>query len=187
MSELHKFIFEGMPVRGILVRLTEGWQEVLRRRQGQGSAAGAQFAEPVRGLLGEMAAAGVLMRANIKFNGALVLQFHGDGPVKLAVTRKANTPCRASTPCSCTIDEEVLELSLKLEIGDVTQQQRGDSQRRDRRAGLSTREAKRRSQRARVLDQRARLRVRASMLWPPPLVGDIVRTVQQRKDSANQE
>ena len=32
-----------------------------------------------------MAAAGVLMQANIKFNGALVLQIHGDGPVKLAV------------------------------------------------------------------------------------------------------
>jgi molecular chaperone Hsp33 len=40
---------------------------------------------PVRALLGEMAAAGVLMQANIKFNGALVLQIHGDGPVKLAV------------------------------------------------------------------------------------------------------
>jgi molecular chaperone Hsp33 len=39
----------------------------------------------VRHLLGEMAAAGVLMQANIKFNGALVLQVFGDGPVKLAV------------------------------------------------------------------------------------------------------
>jgi molecular chaperone Hsp33 len=32
-----------------------------------------------------MAAAGVLMQANIKFNGALILQIFGDGPVKLAV------------------------------------------------------------------------------------------------------
>jgi molecular chaperone Hsp33 len=36
-------------------------------------------------LLGEMAAAGVLMQANLKFNGALILQVMGDGPVKLAV------------------------------------------------------------------------------------------------------
>lgn len=36
-------------------------------------------------LLGEMTAAAVLMQANIKFNGALVLQIMGDGPVKLAV------------------------------------------------------------------------------------------------------
>jgi molecular chaperone Hsp33 len=32
MSELHKFIFEGLPVRGALVVLTDAWQEVLRRR-----------------------------------------------------------------------------------------------------------------------------------------------------------
>jgi len=81
MSELHKFLFEGLPVRGMLVRLTEGWQEVLERR----SEAGDAFPRPVRQLMGEMAAAGVLMQSNINFNGALVLQVHGDGPVKLAV------------------------------------------------------------------------------------------------------
>ena len=80
MSELTKFLFEGLPVRGMLVRLTDGWQEVLRRRQTVGA-----FPPEVRQLLGEMAAAGVLMQGNIKFNGALVLQVFGDGPVKLAV------------------------------------------------------------------------------------------------------
>jgi len=81
MSELHKFIFEGMAVRGMLVRLTDGWQEVVKRRAGSGEA----FAAPVRSLLGEMAAASVLMQSNIRFDGALVLQIFGDGPVKLAV------------------------------------------------------------------------------------------------------
>ena len=81
MSELHKFIFEGLPVRGMLVRLTDGWQEVLARR----AAASDAFPAPVRALLGEMAAAGVLMQGNIQFAGALVLQMYGDGPVKLAV------------------------------------------------------------------------------------------------------
>lgn len=93
MSELTKFLFEGLPVRGMLVRLTDSWREVLRRRQAAGGAAaeagalagGASYPPPVRELLGEMAAAGVLMQANVKFNGALVLQVHGDGPVKLAV------------------------------------------------------------------------------------------------------
>ncbi|MDB5998434.1 MAG: hslO [Rhizobacter sp.] len=80
VSELHKFIFEGLPVRGMLVRLTDGWQEVLKRRQTIG-----EFPPAVRSLVGEMAAAGVLMQANIKFNGSLVLQVFGDGPVKLAV------------------------------------------------------------------------------------------------------
>jgi molecular chaperone Hsp33 len=36
-------------------------------------------------LLGEMTAAAVLMQSNIKFNGALVMQIFGDGPLKLAV------------------------------------------------------------------------------------------------------
>ncbi len=81
MSELHKFIFDGMPVRGMLVRLTDGWREVLARREG----ADTPFPSELRGLLGEMAAAATLMQANIKFNGALVLQVMGDGPVKLAV------------------------------------------------------------------------------------------------------
>ena len=43
------------------------------------------MAGPVAELLGEMAAAGVLMQSNIKFNGALVLQIFGSGPVKVAV------------------------------------------------------------------------------------------------------
>lgn len=83
MSELHKFIFEGQPVRGSIVRLTDAWQEILRRRA-DNSETGA-YPVAVRELLGEMAAAGVLMQSNIKFNGALVFQVMGDGPVKLAV------------------------------------------------------------------------------------------------------
>ena len=80
MSELTKFIFEGLPVRGMLVCLNDSWRELLRRRATVGA-----YAPEVRVLLGELAAAGVLMQANIKFNGALVLQIFGDGPVKLAV------------------------------------------------------------------------------------------------------
>lgn len=80
MSELTKFIFEGLPVRGMLVRLTDSWQELLRRRPPT-----EPWPAPVRDLVGEMAAAGVLMQGNIKFNGALVLQLHGDGPLRLAV------------------------------------------------------------------------------------------------------
>jgi molecular chaperone Hsp33 len=83
MSELHKFLFEGLPVRGMIVRLTDAWTDILARREAN-TATGA-WAPPVAELLGEMAAAGALMQANIKFNGALVLQIFGDGPVKLAV------------------------------------------------------------------------------------------------------
>ncbi|MBY0412288.1 MAG: Hsp33 family molecular chaperone HslO, partial [Burkholderiaceae bacterium] len=83
MSELHKFLFEDLPVRGMIVRLTDAWTDILARRAGNTSTGA--YPEPVSELLGEMAAAGVLMQSNIKFNGALVLQVFGDGPVKLAV------------------------------------------------------------------------------------------------------
>ena len=84
MDQLHKFLFEGLPVRGVLVRLGSSWRELLSRRT-SASDGGHAFPAPVRSLLGEMAAASVLMQANLKFNGALILQMHGDGPVRLAV------------------------------------------------------------------------------------------------------
>ncbi len=83
MSELHKFLFDGLPVRGMIVRLTDAWLEILARRASN-SATGA-YPPPVAELLGEMTAAAALMQSNIKFNGALILQIFGDGPVKVAV------------------------------------------------------------------------------------------------------
>jgi molecular chaperone Hsp33 len=83
VSELHRFLFDGLPVRGSIVRLTDAWTEILGRRRAN-SATGA-WPPPVAELLGEMAAAAALMQSNIKFNGALVLQIFGDGPVKVAV------------------------------------------------------------------------------------------------------
>jgi molecular chaperone Hsp33 len=71
LSELHKFLFDGLPVRGIIVRLTD--------------TATGPWPPAVAELMGQMAAAGALMQSNIKFNGALILQIFGDGPVKLAV------------------------------------------------------------------------------------------------------
>jgi molecular chaperone Hsp33 len=67
----------------VLVRLTDAWTEVLRRRASN-TTTGA-YPVPVRDMLGEMTAAAALMQANIKFDGALVLQIFGHGPVKLAV------------------------------------------------------------------------------------------------------
>lgn len=112
MSELHKFLFDGQPVRGMIVRLTDAWQEILRRRAGN-SETGA-YPAPVRELLGEMAAASVLMQSNIKFNGALVLQVFGDGPVKLAVaevnsdlTLRATASAHGDVPTGATLPELV--------------------------------------------------------------------------------
>ena len=75
-DELKKFVFDAAPVRGELVRLESTWQEILRRRR---------YPAPVSTLLGEMMAAAALLSANLKFNGALVMQLHGDGPVRMLV------------------------------------------------------------------------------------------------------
>lgn len=75
-DELKKFVFDAAPVRGELVRLEGTWQEVLRRRH---------YPAPVRTLLGEMMAAAALLSANLKFNGALIMQLHGDGPLRMLV------------------------------------------------------------------------------------------------------
>ncbi|GAC1389573.1 MAG: Hsp33 family molecular chaperone HslO [Variovorax sp.] len=83
MSELHKFLFDGLPVRGVIVRLTDAWTEILARRASNPHTG--PYAPPVAELLGEMTTAATLMQANIKFNGALTLQIFGDGPVKVAV------------------------------------------------------------------------------------------------------
>ena len=113
MSELHKFIFEDLPVRGSMVRLTDAWQEILHRRAANTETGAHPSA--VRQLLGEMTAAGVLMQSHIKFNGALVFQIMGDGPVKLAVAEvqsdlrlRAAATLMGELPCdACRLPELV--------------------------------------------------------------------------------
>jgi molecular chaperone Hsp33 len=103
MSQLHKFLFDGVPVRGILVQLTDVWQQILKRRA-TNLDTGA-YPEPVRHLLGEMTAAAVLMQSNIKFNGALVMQIFGDGPLKLAVVEvQPNLSVRATAKVVGALD-----------------------------------------------------------------------------------
>lgn len=115
MSELHKFLFDGQPVRGAIVRLTDAWTEMLRRRQAN-TTTGA-YPVPVSELLGEMAAAGVLMQSGIKFNGALVLQIFGDGPVKLAVAEvKSDLSVRATATLTGDVAPEAA-LSALVNVG----------------------------------------------------------------------
>lgn len=83
MSILQKFIFEGLPVRGAVVHIDASWQELLARRRSNSETG--PYPKAVEGILGQMSAAALLMQANIKFNGSLILQILGDGPLPLAV------------------------------------------------------------------------------------------------------
>jgi molecular chaperone Hsp33 len=75
-DRLLKFVFKNGPVRGGLVHIEHAWQQMVTLHS---------FPGVVNRLLGEMVAAAALLATNIKFNGALVMQVHGDGPVKLLV------------------------------------------------------------------------------------------------------
>ena len=82
-NSVSPFIFEGLPVRGFLVQMKDTWTEILSRRRSNPDTG--EYPQPVRALLGEMTAAAVLLQSNIKFDGALILQIWGDGPLKVAV------------------------------------------------------------------------------------------------------
>ena len=116
MSELHKFLFDGLPVRGVLVRVTDAWTDILARRN-SGNAEGA-YPLPVQNMLGEMVAAATLMQSNIKFNGSLIMQIFGDGPVKLAVVEvKSDLGLRATAKVTGALASDA-SLSMMVNVNN---------------------------------------------------------------------
>jgi molecular chaperone Hsp33 len=73
---LQRFLFEGAPIRGEVAHLDATWRAVLERHE---------YPPVLRTILGELMAAGALIAATLKFEGSIILQLQGDGPVKLIV------------------------------------------------------------------------------------------------------
>jgi molecular chaperone Hsp33 len=73
---LQRFLFENAAIRGELVRLDATWRAVLSKHE---------YPEPLARVMGEMMAAGALLAATLKFNGTLIMQIQGTGPVRLVV------------------------------------------------------------------------------------------------------
>ena len=74
---LHRFLLEGLGIRGEFVHLDATWKSVLERRS---------YPEPLRTVLGECMGATALLAATIKLDGTLTLQARGGrGPVSLLV------------------------------------------------------------------------------------------------------
>ncbi|MEO7243462.1 MAG: Hsp33 family molecular chaperone HslO [Variovorax sp.] len=116
MSELHKFLFDGVPVRGMLVRLDGAWAEILSRRAA--SELTGAYPPPVTELLGEMTAAAALMQSNIKFKGSLTLQIFGDGPVKVAVAEaNAELGLRATATINGDVESDA-RLAALVNVGN---------------------------------------------------------------------
>jgi molecular chaperone Hsp33 len=75
---LHRFLFEGLGVRGELVCLDAAFQAVLARHPYPG---------PVQRPLGEALASVLLLTATLKFEGRLTLQAQGSGPIRTLVVQ----------------------------------------------------------------------------------------------------
>jgi molecular chaperone Hsp33 len=73
---LQRFLFEGAPIRGEVAHLDATWRAVLERHE---------YPPVLRRVLGELMAAGALLAATLKFDGSIILQLQGNGPVKLIV------------------------------------------------------------------------------------------------------
>ena len=70
------FQLEGEPVRGRIARLGPMVDDILTRHA---------YPEPVANLVGEACALAALVGASLKFEGRLILQAQGDGPVSFVV------------------------------------------------------------------------------------------------------
>jgi molecular chaperone Hsp33 len=73
---LQRFLFESAPIRGEVAHLDATWRAVLERHE---------YPPVLRTILGELMAAGALLAATLKFDGSIILQLQGKGPVKLIV------------------------------------------------------------------------------------------------------
>jgi molecular chaperone Hsp33 len=69
-------MFDGGGARAHLVQLDRSWLEVACKHD---------TSPDVMRLLGEMSCASILLSASLKYEGSVILQIHGDGPVRLAV------------------------------------------------------------------------------------------------------
>jgi molecular chaperone Hsp33 len=81
-DHLLKLMFEGGGVRAHFIRIEKTWLDVASRHN---------EAPEVLALLGEMSCASILFSASLKYQGSVILQIHGDGPVRLAVAECNST------------------------------------------------------------------------------------------------
>ncbi|UCV13518.1 Hsp33 family molecular chaperone HslO [Quatrionicoccus australiensis] len=75
-STIQRFLFDGLDIRGAIVRLDDCWQQMQADRD---------YQPTVAQLLGETAAVTALIAGQLKQPGRLTLQLRGNGPIQLLV------------------------------------------------------------------------------------------------------
>lgn len=81
-DRLLRFVFPDYRVRGQIVQLGASWKSVAARHRRHERR---ELSPNLRQRLGELSAAGLLLSASLKYDGSLVLQIQGAGPVLLFV------------------------------------------------------------------------------------------------------
>jgi molecular chaperone Hsp33 len=91
------FQIEGEPVRGRVVRLGPAVDQILRAHV---------YPEPVANLLGEACALAAAVGSNLKFDGRLIVQAQGSGPVRYVV---ADYDTSGGLRGYCRYDEDAVD------------------------------------------------------------------------------
>ena len=95
------FQIEGEPVRGRLARLGPAIDEIIR---------GHAYPDPVANLLGETCALAALVGSSLKFEGRLIVQAQGSGPVRYVV---ADYDTSGALRGYCRYDEDAVAEATK--------------------------------------------------------------------------
>lgn len=108
---LYRFTFDQTPIRGNTVHLNQSFAIALQNHD---------YPPALRVALGELMAAGMLLAATLKMNGALVLQIQGKGPLKLLVVECSRQQDQSDLTLRATakFSDELTEGSLQEMIGD---------------------------------------------------------------------
>lgn len=88
-NTLKKFLFEDRLIRVCSVHLEDVWQQTVARHN---------YHPAVQNVLGELLAAATLLASSLKFDGSLLLQIQGTGPIRLLVVE-----CRADMSFRTTV------------------------------------------------------------------------------------
>lgn len=107
---IQRFHFSDSPVRGEIVQLADTVAAIMERHA---------YPERVQSLLGEAVAAAVLLASTLKFEGSLILQVRGDGPLEtLMVECNNHLEVRAIAQVGERWSEETAQWSLSALFGN---------------------------------------------------------------------
>lgn len=102
---LIKLLFPAKSCRAEVLHLDDAWHSMVKNQD---------LPVCVKHMLGEMTAGAVMLAASLKFDGALILQLQGDGPVKLALVEvRTGLITRATAQLRVPADSLASDLTFK--------------------------------------------------------------------------